>query len=157
MKRRKFVATTGIVAAGICTCGPGMNSCSMITGVSNMPEVSEESYTIDGNQIQIDLTLVPELQEIGGSVKLKHGNGDEELIKVLIARRGENEYLSIENRCTHGGREIAYDHELQCLQCVSVSHSKFDLQGNVTGGPAPGPLTVYQNILKGNSLVIDLR
>ncbi len=156
MKRRTFITKTGAVAAAACTCGIGMNSCSMITGISNTSEASQDSFQIEGQQIVLDLEKIPELAETGSSVKLRHDQEPDEPLKVLIIKTGENEYLAFENRCTHAGREIAYDPDLERLRCVSFSHSKYDIQGGVTDGPAHGPLKVYQTSIAGKNLVIDI-
>jgi cytochrome b6-f complex iron-sulfur subunit len=155
LNRREFI-TIGTAAAA-CTCaGTGFNGCKMISGTSDTPEAPEKSYKYENHNIIIDLKRVSALKKTGSSIKLAVENGSEKW-KLLVICLGKNKYRAFENRCTHGKREIEYDHGKKQLQCVSFGHSKFDLDGKVAEGPAEKPVIVYPSVLEGDQLVIAVR
>ncbi len=153
VNRKEFLKVSGAAAACACA-GVSFNGCSMVTGVSNTPAAPERSFSLKAKRLIVDTAKIPELGTDGGSVKLKTGEGDAER-KVIIVRSG-NRYLAYEDRCTHGQRELEFAPADGKLCCVSFGQSEFDLDGNVLGGPAEGPLKKYRLILEGNLLNIDL-
>lgn len=156
MRRRTFVKTTGLGVVTICTCEPGMNSCSLFTGISHTSVAPEGSIRFSDYQVVLDLELIPELNNSGGSVKFEMPQSEEDPLKVLVINSGENGLQAFENRCTHGGREIEYRSDESILRCVSFGHSKYDLSGQVTGGPAPAPLKKFKVSQTEDKLIIDL-
>ena len=156
MKRRTFIKTTGLGAATVCTCGLSMNSCSMFSGISDTPAAPEESILFSENQVTLNLALIPELENAGGSVKFELKEYDEDPLKILVVNAENHGLMAYENRCSHGGREIEYQDEGGILQCVSFGHSKYDLNGRVTGGPAPLPIRKFNVIHTDNTLIINL-
>lgn len=156
MKRRTFIKTTGLGAATVCTCGLSMNSCSMFSGISHTPIAPEESIQLSEYEVILDLTLIPELDKSGGSVKFEITQDPDDPLKVLVINSGEDGLMAYENRCTHGGREIEYMSDDGILRCVSFGHSKYDLDGKVQGGPAPAPLRKFKVNQTDDKLIINL-
>lgn len=152
MERLQFINKSVLIAAAVCLCGIGINSCTMITGVSNTPVAMENSYSRTGNEVIVKLASIPSLANVGGSVKFILANGNDKPLKIIIARSGTDDYCIFADRCTHGGRELTYIHEDKIMRCTSFCHSKFDMQGNVVGGPAPTALKRYEFELKDNEL-----
>jgi len=156
MKRRTFIKTTGLGTVTVCTCGLGMNSCSMFSGISDTPVAPEESIMFSDNQVTLNLTLIPELKNSGGSVKFEVKQDVENPLKFLVINTGNNGLMVYENRCTHGAREIEYRSDDGILQCVSFGHSKYNLDGQVTGGPAPSPIRKFTVNHTDDKLIINL-
>jgi len=156
MKRRTFIRTTGLGTATVCTCGLVVDSCTMISGISHTPVAPEESIQLSEYEVTLDLKLIPELNKSGGSVKFEITQYEEEPLKILVINSGEDGLMAYANRCTHGGREIEYRAEDGILQCVSFGHSKYDLNGQVKGGPAPAPLKKFKMNQIDNKLIINL-
>ena len=63
--------------------------------------------------------------------------------KMIIARDDADSFLAFEDKCTHGGRELEYQHGKNRFECVSFGGSKFSKAGSVLAGPADKPLTKY--------------
>ncbi len=59
--------------------------------------------------------------------------------KVLVVRRGEEDFLVLTATCTHLGCLVHYEGEQGELACPCHG-GRYDLEGRVTGGPPPRPL-----------------
>jgi nitrite reductase/ring-hydroxylating ferredoxin subunit len=156
MERRSFIRNSSTVTVAVCTCGMGLSSCSAITGISNVPEAPDGSFEKNGNQVVLKLDKIPELKNAGGNIKFSIPRSPDKPLKLLVARMGDGRYLAVQNRCTHGKRELEYILEKDMIECVSFSHSKYNLQGEVINGPAPEPLTLYEAVQEQDSLIITL-
>lgn len=155
--RREFLKTLGLTA--VCTCGGMMvlDGCAMFKGVSAVPVVPREALSVEGNRLMIDLRKTNDLLITGGAAKLSLPGDDGTVIyKMIIIRPAENEYRVFGDHCTHGGRELNYRHNESKLECSSFGHSTFDLNGQVTGGPAKAPLARYTYHIEKDILTIQL-
>ena len=155
IKRREFLVGGALTVAGAGVCMCGLNGCSTITGVGDTPPVEKESYNIEApaSKMVVYLDKIPELSDVGGAVKIVDESlGD----NIIIARTGENEYVTASLHCTHRGVELEYDHERKLFKCSSAGGSKFTLDGKNAGGPAESPLRIYGNTVEGNTLIISL-
>ena len=72
---------------------------------------------------------------------------------ILLVKKSETEYNAIYMKCSH--RENPVSATKTGLYC-SEHGSTFDLDGNVTKEPAPGPLKKFKTELHDNLLTIDL-
>lgn len=156
IKRREFIVGGALTVAGAGVCMCGLNGCSTITGVGDTPPVDKDSYIIEKVpelKIVVSLDRIPELSEIGGAVKIvDDALGD----NLIIARTRDKEYVTASLHCTHRGVELEYDHERKLFKCSSAGGSKFTLDGKNTGGPADRPLTIYSNLIEGETLIISV-
>ena len=75
-------------------------------------------------------------------------------VPILVLKGEDGRYHAFSNKCTHMGRKLDPVQGKEVLRCCSVNHATFDYQGNVIGGPAKGPLTVYEVELTDNEIVI---
>lgn len=152
MNRNHFLKSGGALL--VCACGtPLLNGCKAITGNSDTPLLSEKNYQIRQGSIFIDLSLIPELEQDGGAVKLNLSAND---LKMIVARTGPDTFVALHDQCSHGGREIEYKHEESVFRCVSFGHSKYDVDGHVIKGPAKSNLGKFTTILAGKMLEIKL-
>lgn len=122
-------------------------------GICKTRPLDQGFWKIRGSEVTIDLKDIPELQKTDGAVYLK---GQTLSVPILVVKRQDNDYLCVENRCTHMGRKLDPEPGGKTLRCCSVSHSMFDDRGNKLTGPAKGPVKVYPSREIDGKLVIDL-
>ena len=76
---------------------------------------------------------------------------------VIVVRQNANTYLAFERNCPYRPYDacatVALDRSRLFMR-DSCCNSQFDLQGQITGGPAPRPLKQYSTSLQGNILNI---
>lgn len=137
--RRNMVAAIGTAGAGTCVCG--INSgCSSFTKVGKTASISTDAYAVGKDTLSIDLSKVPQLAKVGGSVKII----DQKLSdRLIVARTGEEEFAVVSLLCTHRGCEVEYQHENSEFRCSSLGHSKFKTDGSKIKGFAKGALKKY--------------
>jgi len=131
--------------------------CGFIESIKGIPDTSlpqiENAWSYDGSTLSLDLSRVPEIQSLGGAVRIEGEILPDPILVVL----GENgEYYAFKNVCTHGGRMIDPVAGTMTLQCCSASKSTYDYGGNVLSGPAEGPLTSYPLTLDGDFLLVEI-
>ena len=72
---------------------------------------------------------------------------------LLVTKHSDGTYKALLLRCPHKGGPVASNGlQLECSQ----HHSTFDMDGNVTKGPAKSNLTSYPVEVKGTKLVIKV-
>lgn len=154
LNRRQFLKSMGIATACTCTGVPLLNSCSMLQGISKLPVLPDDSYTIEDGRIVISIKKYPDLTQSGTAVKFTavKSNGSEQ--KVVLLHNNEGEFLAFSDNCTHADRELNFLPEKQELQCSSFGHSRFDLDGNVLKGPAKNNLAGFSVISEKQKLII---
>jgi cytochrome b6-f complex iron-sulfur subunit len=124
-----------------------------LLGICETPPLDTELWTAEGNQVTIRLGEAAALTPIGGGARLE---GKGLVSSVLIVHAGDDDYLAFENRCTHGRRRLDPVEGRAELRCCSVSHSRFDYEGNKLSGPAKGPLKKYAVEKRGEELIVTL-
>lgn len=156
--RREFIKTAGIIAGTSCLAASGLCSCSMIEGVSNTPAIPATAIHQEGDVITIMLDAANGLKSIGGKGKLSviKNNAVDNPMKLIVVHPERDVYKVFADKCTHGGRELNYKDNDKQLICSSFGHSKYDLNGNVLGGPAPRKLDVFDAIVENNQLKISI-
>jgi Rieske Fe-S protein len=152
LSRRSFIKLTG--AAGTVLL---LSSCDFTDRVLGIPDtqlpIIEGAWSFADGVLSLDLSKLPELDELGGAVRIEGAVLPEPILVVL----GEDaRFYAFQNVCTHAGRSIDPLAGTMTLQCCSVSSSTFDYQGNVLSGPAKSPLTSYPLALEGDQLLITL-
>lgn len=152
MKRSEFLKSGGVLL--FCTCGSTLlHGCKAITGNSDTPLLSENAYRVNQDTLILDLTQIPELEQEGGSVKLKLKDRD---LPIIVAKTGVKEFIVLRDECTHAGRELEYFHDQSVFRCVSFGHSRFDKVGQVIKGPAKKMILKYNSLLIQDELQIIL-
>jgi len=122
-------------------------------GICETDPLDPALWSVDGNIVTVKAAQAPELAEKGGAVYLQGPGLD---APVLIVKTGDQQFRAFENRCTHMRRKIDPVPGEDRLRCCSLSHSTFDLEGNVLSGLAKGPLTRYTTEVKDGDLLITL-
>ena len=116
--------------------------------------LNEKAWTLNkDNIIEVDLNLMTELKEKECAVRLERRSP---LIRVLLLKNQNGDFHAFENRCTHMGRRLDLREGQQKMKCCSVSGSCFDMDGNVTGGPAKKTIRKFNVIKEDNILKIEV-
>ncbi|MFC2123596.1 Rieske (2Fe-2S) protein [Bacteroidota bacterium] len=151
MKRREFLQTT----AGVVLISYGCSGCSAFSGVSDMDELSQDLMLLNNGEVKILLDDVPKLKEKGYGMKFKVSGPDKE-IKLVLVHANDDQFYALENKCTHGGRELEYKTDDEIMRCTSFGHSKFELDGDKVKGPADGDVLTFPVSLYQNEMVITI-
>lgn len=152
ISRRTFLQMTGITGAAFL-----LTSCDFSDRLLGVPQTQlpqiEGAWTYAGGTLTLDLAKLPELESLGGAVRIE---GDVLAEPILVVLGEDGNYYAFENACTHAGRMIDPLAGTMTLECSSVSSSTYDYQGNVLSGPAKEPLTSYPLTVEGNQLQVTL-
>ncbi|MBN1265642.1 MAG: Rieske (2Fe-2S) protein [Anaerolineales bacterium] len=152
VSRRAFLKMTGVAGGTMLLAG-----CGFIDSIRGIPETGlpqiENAWSYDGSTLSLDLSRLPEIQSLGGAVRIE---GEALPAPILIVLGENGEYYAFKNACTHGGRMIDPVAGTMTLQCCSASKSTYDYDGNVISGPAQGPLTSFPLTLDGSYLLIEV-
>ena len=159
ISRRDFLKLTGLVGGTFiltaCTGGEGERSFfDRLLGkpLTGLPQL-EGAWVKDDGKLMLDLSRLPELDTLGGAVRIE---GEVLPDPILVVLGEDGSYYAFKNVCTHAGRMIDPLDGTLTLECCSASKSTYDYQGNVISGPAEGPLTSFPLKIKGQNLVIEL-
>lgn len=152
LSRRSFIKLTGAAGTALL-----LSSCDFTDRVLGIPDtqlpIIEGAWSYADGVLSLDLSKLPELDDLGGAVRIEGAVLPEPILVVL----GEDgHFYAFQNACTHAGRMIDPVAGTMTLECCSVSKSTFDYQGNVLSGPAAGPLTSYPLAQQGEQLLINL-
>ena len=156
ISRKAFLAggatAVAAAAAGACLCTK--TGWATISGVGATPSIAPDAYGIEkDNSIRICLEKVPELAQVGGSIKIV----DTSIHDVLIVvRETEDAYVAASIKCTHRGVEVEYRADDKCFKCASLGGSRFKTNGEKVSGFAKGPLKTYPISREDSILVIRL-
>jgi len=151
MKRREFLETT----AGVVLISCGCSGCSAFTGVSDMDELAQDLMLLNNGEVKISLDKVPKLKEKGYGLKF-HVAGPENEIKIVLVHANDDQFYALENKCTHGGRELVYRADDEIMRCTSFGHSKFELDGDLVKGPAKRDLMHFPITADHNEIIITI-
>jgi nitrite reductase/ring-hydroxylating ferredoxin subunit len=158
ISRRDFLKLTGLAGGTfILTACSGDGERSFLDRlqgkpITGLPQI-EGAWTLDGDTLTLDLVKLPELDSLGGAVRIE---GEVLTEPILVFLGEDSNYYAFKNACTHGGRMIDPIAGTMTLQCCSASKSTYDYDGKVLSGPAEGPLTSYPLDIQDGNLIIDL-
>ena len=160
--RRGFIKLTGVTGAAVMlsSCGAkdvtleNRNFLDRIAGrpITDLPQISN-AWSLQGNSLALDLSKLPELEELGSAVRIE---GEVLADPILVVFGDDGDYYAFLNACTHAGRMVDPISGTMTLECCSVNSSTFDYEGNVLSGPAEGALTSYPLSVEDNKLLVDL-
>jgi nitrite reductase/ring-hydroxylating ferredoxin subunit len=156
--RRDFLKLTGLAGgAFILTACSGEGELSFMDRIkgnplTELPQI-EGAWALDGNNLTLDLTKLPELDSLGGAVRIE---GEVLADPILVVLGEDGNYYAFKNACTHGERMIDPVAGTMTLECCSASKSTYDYSGNVLSGPAKGSLTSYALEIANENLIINL-
>ncbi len=155
LSRRSFLKLTGVVGGAFLLVSCKITDIMKGASQTGLPMI-EDSWTYKERVLMLDLVKLPELDDLGGAVRIE---GDILPSPILIVLGEDGNYYAFKNSCTHIGRMIDPATGKMTLRCSSIickNPSTYDYQGNVLSGLAEGPLTSYQVSLEGEQLIITL-
>ena len=163
ISRRSFLKLTGATGAAmlLVSCQPkdvtadnqGFFDRVMGRPITDLPQVAD-AWTYKNDTLLLDLTKLPELEALGGAVRIE---GDVLPDRLLVLLGEDGEYYAYQNACTHFKRRLDPIAGTHTLECCSVNQSTFDYQGNVLTGPAKDPLTSYPLVHEDETLSITFQ
>jgi len=108
-------------------------------GCNIVPEHTEKP---EGEFVSLYLGEYPELEVVGG-MSIVMVDGGPTLAVVRLAESGDDAFAALDGLCTHAGCTLSgFDDDADELYC-NCHGSSFDLDGEVTAGPAESPLGTY--------------
>lgn len=129
----------------------------MLAGVPPLccstPEVSRESFSYQGDTLILDLNKASELRAVGSARAVVDVVRK---LNIIVAHSEKRRFVALDRSCTHGGAQCAYNHKRRTLQCTSLNHAEYDLNGTLLHGRTHGNLRSYQVRLAGTRLEILL-
>ena len=149
MTRKEFLIKIGI-GAGVAILTPvAFNACEESETKPDEDDNTDDNgddNSDDKVDFNIDLTAddYSDLQEEGGYV---YEND------IIIAYLGNDEYIALSKICTHNQCTVDFDADEEIIYC-DCHGSEFNLDGEVTSGPADEPLKEYNTKLDGQTLRI---
>jgi nitrite reductase/ring-hydroxylating ferredoxin subunit len=141
-------------AAALCACGPCAGLAAASRDCCTLAEAPAGAARIDSGLVTIDLDRTPELARAGGAIKVVDRARK---LQILVARSGKNEFVALDQKCTHGGGALTYVHRHKHLYCTCWGHAIFALDGSVIRWPntqKPRPLRAHGVQLQGNLLAV---
>jgi nitrite reductase/ring-hydroxylating ferredoxin subunit len=149
--RRAWLEAGALLSGAPCAClAQASNDCCVV------PEVPLDGVRIQPGLVTIDLARTPVLQRTGAAVKVID---TARKLQVIVARPAKNQYVALDQKCTHGGGALTYVHKHKHLYCTCRGHSKFALDGSVLRWPnkqTPRPLRTHLVEHKGDLLEIHV-
>jgi len=111
------------------------------------------SVTFEADRICIDLDHVPELCRSGAAFAVVD---TARKINLLIVHAAHNRYVALDRSCTHGGAQCTYNKKRKTLQCTSLNHAEYDLNGTLLHGRTHGNLKSYKVQAARSTVVVFL-
>jgi nitrite reductase/ring-hydroxylating ferredoxin subunit len=115
-----------------------------------------DGFRIQPGLVTIDLDRTPVLHRTSGAVKIVDAARK---LQIVVARSAKEQFVALDQKCTHGGGALTYVHKHKHLYCTCWGHAKFALDGSVLRWPnqqTPRPLRAHPVERKGNLLEIHV-
>ncbi len=110
-------------------------------------------WHVEGNKLIVELKRAPELNEIGGAIRLE---SDELSTRVLLFRGDDNQLHAFCNKCTHAGRRLDPVPGAGTVQCCSVGRTTWDYEGNTLRNEENAHATVFPLVENDGFVTITL-
>jgi nitrite reductase/ring-hydroxylating ferredoxin subunit len=117
------------------------------------PALPLSSLAFESGRITVDRARVPELRKAGSTFRIVNEGRQ---INILLIHVGHGHYVALDRSCTHGGAQCTYNPKRHTLQCTSLNHAEFDLQGALLHGRTHGNLRTYEVRTSGATVEILL-
>jgi nitrite reductase/ring-hydroxylating ferredoxin subunit len=117
------------------------------------PEIPAACLSFESSRLAIDLTKTDLLKTAGSAAAVVSA---ERKLNLIVAHAGRNRFVALDRSCTHGGAQCTFNARRQTVQCTSLNHAEYDLQGTLLHGRTHGNLRAYAARREGSRLVITL-
>jgi nitrite reductase/ring-hydroxylating ferredoxin subunit len=118
------------------------------------PEIDPGSAHFEGRILVVDVEAAPQLRRVGSAAAIVDTARG---VNIIVVRVGERQHVALDRTCTHGGAQCAYNHERRTLQCTSLNHAEYSLDGTLLHGRTHGNLRAYETRSTRSRLEIVLR
>jgi len=117
------------------------------------PEIPRECMQMDGEKVILDLSSIGELKKVGSAAVIFDDRRKLNMIVIHVTRK---HFAALDRTCTHGGAMCSYNHNRHTLQCTSLGHAEYSLDGTLLHERTHGNLQSYRVKLNGKRLEIFL-
>ena len=128
-----------------------------LAGLSSLccstPELAPECFRFEGATVVVDLGRASERLAVGSAVAIVDLSRE---VYILVACPEKGRYVALDRSCTHNYAQCAYNHRRRTLQCTSLNHAEYGLDGTLLHGRTHGNLRAYDTVRSGSQLVIRL-
>jgi len=149
LSRRAWLQSAALLGGAPCAClAQASHDCCIV------PDAPGAAVSIQRGLVTIDLASTPALSRTGSAVKVVDLARK---LQLVVARPASNQFVALDQKCTHGGGALTYVHRHKHLYCTCWGHAKFALDGSVLRWPnkqTPRPLRVHRVERAGNLLRI---
>lgn len=117
------------------------------------PSAPEGSFRLEAGRLVIDLRKAALLRDAGSAaaiVDVARG------LNLIVIHAGRGRFAALNRSCTHGGAQCAYNRKRKTIQCTSLNHAEYDLEGRLLHGRTHGDIRRYPVRREGARLVIGL-
>jgi len=145
-----------------CRCREGLSRRELIQGTlmfagvpplcCHTPEVPPESVAWEGGTLVLDLARAAELRPVGAARAVVDAARK---LNIIVAHPAKKRFVALDRSCTHGGAQCTYNQERKTVQCTSLNHAEYDLNGTLLHGRTHGNLRTYTVELAGTRLRIQ--
>jgi nitrite reductase/ring-hydroxylating ferredoxin subunit len=118
------------------------------------PEVPPGSVRFESTTLLVDLDVARELRQAGSAAAIVDSR---RRLNIVVACTDAGRYVALDRTCTHGGAQCAYNHGRRTLQCTSLNHAEYALDGTLLHGRTHGNLRAYPARRRGSRLEVELR
>ena len=150
--RRFLLQSLALGTAGVLAgCGgtdPGMEPDAGPPG-----DGSGNPVSMCGGNLCIDISMVPALQNVNGSMVVPITTPKPD--KVMVLRSSATEFDTLSAVCTHAGCTVGFSSANMRFNCPCHG-SQFSLQGAVLRAPAARPLKTYANTFDAQTNVLTI-
>jgi cytochrome b6-f complex iron-sulfur subunit len=145
--RREFCAKAATLTVFGSALGAILQGCGSPTSPSNVPALP----VVNGARVSAGVTLTVDasspLSAVGSAALVQSAIGN-----FLVAHTAQDSFVALSSICTHETCTITgFGSQLYVCPCHG---STFDVNGRVTGGPAPASLHQYPTVFTGGVLTI---
>lgn len=121
------------------------------------PPLPSNSVEFRDSKIIINLARAPKLRKAGAAFNIVD---NERKINLIVIHVNRNRYITMSRACTHGGAPCTYNPRRHTLQCTSLSHAEYSLEGTLLGTPPHGRihgnLRTYPTKAYGSTIEVTL-
>ncbi|MEN6535708.1 MAG: hypothetical protein ABFD60_17105 [Bryobacteraceae bacterium] len=117
------------------------------------PPAPANSIQFQDGKIIVDLTRVPELRRSGTAIAIVD---EARKINLILVHAESKRYVTLNRACTHGFAPCAYNQRRHTVQCTSLNHAEYTLDGTLLHGRTHGNLRAYPTKANKSSIEITL-
>lgn len=99
------------------------------------------SYKFEGGTLVVELTKASGLSREGSARAVVDLTRK---FNIIVIHGHGGRFAALDRSCTHGGGQCAYNHKRRTVQCTSLNHAEYDLDGTLLHGRTHGNLRAYE-------------